>query len=180
MATSSSGSPPVAIPRTTISGACRSGHADLIVSGDRVCSLMARYCHWRTYEPQPRATGTTPNSAITASAQPVSPPRELEHQVAVKTGASPGAWINTCCAANRMRNARPVCRAALALDVHACLADQRRGECLNAHWFLSLADAKIEAWRRHYNESRPHTALGWLKPRVCSGGGPKSCRVKWS
>ena len=42
-----------------------------------------------------------------------------------------------------------------------------RDECLNAHWFLSLADAKskIEAWRRHYNESRPHTALGWLTPQ---------------
>ena len=41
-----------------------------------------------------------------------------------------------------------------------------RDECLNAHWFLSLADArsKIEAWRRHFNESRPHTALGWLTP----------------
>ncbi|KNY20291.1 transposase [Methylobacterium sp. ARG-1] len=36
-----------------------------------------------------------------------------------------------------------------------------RDECLNANWFLSLADArsKIDAWR-HYNESRPHTALG--------------------
>ena len=41
-----------------------------------------------------------------------------------------------------------------------------RDECLNAHWFLSLADAraKIEAWRRFYNESRPHTLLGWLPP----------------
>ena len=36
-----------------------------------------------------------------------------------------------------------------------------RQECLNEHWFMSLADArtKIEAWRRHYNESRPHGAL---------------------
>jgi putative transposase len=42
-----------------------------------------------------------------------------------------------------------------------------RDECLNVHWFLSLADArsKIETWRRHFNESRPHTALGWLTPR---------------
>ncbi|KQQ19572.1 transposase [Methylobacterium sp. Leaf122] len=42
-----------------------------------------------------------------------------------------------------------------------------RDECLNANWFLSLADArsKIEAWRRHYNESRPHTALGWRTPQ---------------
>jgi putative transposase len=41
-----------------------------------------------------------------------------------------------------------------------------RDKCLNAHWFLSLADArsKIEAWRRHYNECRPHTSLGWLTP----------------
>jgi len=38
-----------------------------------------------------------------------------------------------------------------------------RDECLNANWFLSLADArsKIEAWRRQYNENCPHTALGW-------------------
>jgi putative transposase len=30
-----------------------------------------------------------------------------------------------------------------------------RQECLNEHWFLSLDDAKakIEAWRRFYNES---------------------------
>ena len=42
-----------------------------------------------------------------------------------------------------------------------------REECLNAHWFLSLADAKdkIEAWRRFYNESRPHSALGDRTPR---------------
>ena len=41
-----------------------------------------------------------------------------------------------------------------------------RDECLNAHWFLSLADAraKIEAWRSFYNESGPHTSLGWLTP----------------
>jgi putative transposase len=36
-----------------------------------------------------------------------------------------------------------------------------RRECLNAHWFESLQDAqaRIEAWRREYNESRPHRAL---------------------
>ena len=39
-----------------------------------------------------------------------------------------------------------------------------RDECLNAHWFLLLADArtKIEAWRSFYDESGPHTSLGWL------------------
>ena len=42
-----------------------------------------------------------------------------------------------------------------------------RDACLNASWFLSLADArsKIETWRRHYNESRPHTAPGWRTPQ---------------
>lgn len=41
-----------------------------------------------------------------------------------------------------------------------------RQECLNAHWFLSLDDAKgkIEAWRRYYNEARPHSALQWRTP----------------
>ncbi len=42
-----------------------------------------------------------------------------------------------------------------------------RDEGLNANWFLALADArgKIETWRRHDNEGRPHTALGWLTPQ---------------
>ncbi len=36
-----------------------------------------------------------------------------------------------------------------------------RQECLNAHWFLSLEDArrKIDEWRQYYNEMRPHSAL---------------------
>ena len=43
-----------------------------------------------------------------------------------------------------------------------------RDECLNTNWFLSLDDArrKIEAWREHYNESRPHTSLGFVPPSV--------------
>jgi len=45
-----------------------------------------------------------------------------------------------------------------------------RDECLNEHWFLSLVDAqcKIEARRRHYNETRPYTALNWLTPEEFS------------
>ena len=41
-----------------------------------------------------------------------------------------------------------------------------RAECLSAHWFLSLADAreKVEAWRRYYNEERPHGAIGYKSP----------------
>lgn len=42
-----------------------------------------------------------------------------------------------------------------------------REECLNANWFVTLADArrKIEAWRCDYNEARPHSSLGYLAPR---------------
>ncbi len=42
-----------------------------------------------------------------------------------------------------------------------------RDRRLNAYWFCSLADAraKIEAWRRQSDESRPHTALGWRTPQ---------------
>jgi putative transposase len=41
-----------------------------------------------------------------------------------------------------------------------------RDECLNAHWFLSLEDArqKIEAWRNDYNEYRPHSSLSNKTP----------------
>lgn len=41
-----------------------------------------------------------------------------------------------------------------------------RGECLSANWFASLADAQrvIEAWRREYNEERPHKNLGRRTP----------------
>ena len=41
-----------------------------------------------------------------------------------------------------------------------------RAECLNANWFLSLdeARAKCEAWRRDYNEVRPHSAIGSKTP----------------
>ena len=41
-----------------------------------------------------------------------------------------------------------------------------RDECLSMQWFLSRAEAKviIEAWRRHYNEVRPHSSLGYLTP----------------
>ncbi len=47
-----------------------------------------------------------------------------------------------------------------------------RMECLNTHWFLSLADAqrKIEAWRQGYNEARPHSALAWSTPSEYAHG----------
>lgn len=42
-----------------------------------------------------------------------------------------------------------------------------RDECLNTNWFLSIEDAKekIEAWRKDYNEWRPHSALDNLTPK---------------
>ena len=41
-----------------------------------------------------------------------------------------------------------------------------RDECLNEHWFVSLAHARavIEAWRHEYNEERPKKSLGGLTP----------------
>ena len=41
-----------------------------------------------------------------------------------------------------------------------------RAECLSAHWFTSLTEARqiVEAWRAEYNESRPHRALGEKTP----------------
>jgi putative transposase len=41
-----------------------------------------------------------------------------------------------------------------------------RDEYLSLQWFRNRVDAKvgIEAWRRHYNEVRPHSSLGYLTP----------------
>jgi len=50
-----------------------------------------------------------------------------------------------------------------------------RDECLNAHVFISLADAreKLEAWRVDYNMHRPHSSIGNLTPiefsELCQG-----------
>lgn len=41
-----------------------------------------------------------------------------------------------------------------------------RDECLNDHWFTSLAHARqlIADWRRDYNENRPHSRLNYQTP----------------
>lgn len=41
-----------------------------------------------------------------------------------------------------------------------------RDECLDRHWFIGLRDARhtIETWRQDYNQSRPHSALGYRPP----------------
>ena len=59
-----------------------------------------------------------------------------------------------------------------------------RAECLNLHWFLTLADArkKLEAWRSYYNEDRPHGAVGnvptasLLNPDGASSPSPERAR----
>ena len=41
-----------------------------------------------------------------------------------------------------------------------------RDECLNEHWFVSVAEAQaiIEAWRVDYNTVRPHSSLAGDTP----------------
>ena len=57
-----------------------------------------------------------------------------------------------------------------------------RAECLNANWFLSLDEArrKCEAWRRDYNEVRPHSAIGNQVPATLhrSAGNPGQATVR--
>ena len=51
-----------------------------------------------------------------------------------------------------------------------------RVECLNAHWFLGLADAreKMEDWRRYYNEERCGSQPAIVsKPKNLTSGDPK-------
>lgn len=48
-----------------------------------------------------------------------------------------------------------------------------RDECLNEHWFGTLGEARqtIEAWRRDYNEVRPHSSLGNRTPQEFTAHG---------
>ena len=41
-----------------------------------------------------------------------------------------------------------------------------RNECLNQNWFRTIEDAeqKINHWRHHYNNERPHSSLNYLTP----------------
>jgi putative transposase len=43
-----------------------------------------------------------------------------------------------------------------------------RDECLSRHYFPSLDNARhtIEAWRKEYNEERPHSAIGYQTPEA--------------
>lgn len=43
-----------------------------------------------------------------------------------------------------------------------------RDECLNQHWFRSVAEAReiILGWREEYNKTRPHSSLDDLPPEV--------------
>lgn len=47
-----------------------------------------------------------------------------------------------------------------------------RDECLNEHWFLGIEDARriVEAWRQDYNDTRPHSALGYRTPVAFAQG----------
>ena len=46
-----------------------------------------------------------------------------------------------------------------------------RDELLNETLFRSLPQARalLDAWRRDYNEERPHSRLGWMTPRDYAG-----------
>jgi putative transposase len=46
-----------------------------------------------------------------------------------------------------------------------------RQECLDQHWFRDIEEAKfvIEAWRKEYNQERPHRSLGGQTPLEFEG-----------
>ena len=59
-----------------------------------------------------------------------------------------------------------------------------REECLRVSWFQNLFEARrtIAAWRRDYNEERPHSSLNYLTPAefaTRSGGGKAQATPAW-
>jgi putative transposase len=55
-----------------------------------------------------------------------------------------------------------------------------RDEYLSLQWFRNRVEAKvgIEQWRRHYNEVRPHSSLGYLTPMEFKASGEASFTVR--
>ena len=55
-----------------------------------------------------------------------------------------------------------------------------RDECLNVNWFLSIDDAreKIEAWRKEYNQFRPHSSLEGRTPEEFTRAWATGARVE--
>jgi putative transposase len=47
-----------------------------------------------------------------------------------------------------------------------------RDECLNVNWFRNLCEAraKVESWRKEYNQARPHSSLGYQTPEAFAAG----------
>ena len=54
-----------------------------------------------------------------------------------------------------------------------------RDEFLSLQWFRNRVEAKvgIEQWRRHYNDVRPHSSLGYLTPLEFKAAGLAGCSV---
>ena len=77
------------------------------------------------------------------------------------------------------------CRAAHAPEAMT-RDDGTEVRCKKVNWFESLAEARneIEAWRREYNETRPHSSLGnraparYIAELLSVGVGTCSPRVK--
>jgi putative transposase len=79
----------------------------------------------------------------------------------VRQEIPPAKRINDCWAMDFIRPGKPAGNALIE-----SFNGRLPAECLNENWFLSLDGArrKVEAWRRHYNEERPHGSLGNLAP----------------
>ena len=55
-----------------------------------------------------------------------------------------------------------------------------RAECLDAELFANRNEARIliEEWRRHYNEVRPHSSLGYRTPTEVRRASLSACQLK--
>ena len=66
---------------------------------------------------------------------------------------------------------------------HIGVSEQLRDELLNGEIFYTLKEANvlIQRWRRHYNQVRPHSALGYKPPApvTWSPGRPDPASATW-
>jgi hypothetical protein len=81
------------------------------------------------------------------------------HRAAEKVGADPRHWRGTFTPFSKP--GKPTDNAFVE-----SFNGTFRAECLDAYWFTTLTETRqiVETWRREYNESRPHRALGERTP----------------
>lgn len=139
---------------------------DTLANG-RPFRILTVVDHWSRHSPMlevgVRMSGETVGQALDRALNGTPGPRSItvDHGTEFQSRALEDWVYRRSVQLNFIRPGKPVENAFIE-----SFNGRLRDECLNVHQFASLGDAQaiIEAWRRDYNQRRPHSSLGHLTP----------------